>query len=98
MEVRAFLRLLGHPERTPPRVVVKSKGPMVTGTIKTITAQGYGYITPNDGGPDIIVHRTALVDVTMDQLRPGERVTYVARGESLSVGPRASNVRRAAIE
>lgn len=67
---------------------------MATGIIKTITGRGFGFIRPDDGGDDIFLHVSALVDVTMDDLRPGDRVTYTAQPDPRGKGPRAVDVRR----
>jgi CspA family cold shock protein len=67
--------------------------PMADGTIKTITDRGFGFIQPASGREDVFFHRTALVDVTLEQLRQGDRVTYIAENDPRGKGPRASGVR-----
>lgn len=69
---------------------------MASGTIKTIRDRGFGFITPDDGGEDIFFHVTGLVDVTLDELRPGDRVTYTTEPDTRGKGSRAADVRRAA--
>jgi cold shock protein len=66
---------------------------MADGTIKTITDRGFGFIQPASGREDVFFHRTALVDVTLEQLRQGDRVTYTAENDPRGKGPRASGVR-----
>jgi CspA family cold shock protein len=48
---------------------------MANGSIKTITERGFGFIRPDNGHDDVFFHRSALVDVSFDQLRQGDRVT-----------------------
>jgi CspA family cold shock protein len=66
---------------------------MADGTIKTITDRGFGFIQPADGREDVFFHRTALVDVTLEQMRQGDRVTYSAENDPRGKGMRASDVR-----
>lgn len=63
---------------------------MPQGTIKKlISDKGFGFIE-GEGG-DIFFHRTALIDVTIEELREGQTVEYEeGRGPK---GPRAENVR-----
>lgn len=65
---------------------------MATGTIKTITDRGFGFIRPEDGREDVFFHRTALVGVAFEQLRQGDSVTYTAEIDPRGKGPRASDV------
>ncbi len=69
---------------------------MNTGTVKTkIEGKDFGFITPDDqeaGGKDVFFHKEALVDVTMDELKEGDKVTYDV--ESSDRGPKAANVKR----
>lgn len=66
---------------------------MATGTIKTLTDRGFGFIRPDDGGADIFFHQSALVDVTFDRLRQGGRVSFTAEPDPRGKGPRAADVR-----
>jgi len=61
----------------------------MTGTVKFFNEQkGYGFITPDGGGPDVFVHATATQAGT---LRKDERVTFdIAQGKR---GPQAASVR-----
>jgi len=66
---------------------------VMNGTIKRLNEKGFGFITPDDGSQDLFFHSSALVDVSFDQLREGDKVTFDA--EQSDKGPRAANVRRA---
>jgi cold shock CspA family protein len=43
---------------------------MEEGTIKTISERGFGFIHPDNARGDIFFHASALVEVTLDELRP----------------------------
>jgi len=55
-----------------------------TGTVKWFNAtKGYGFITPDQGGPDAFVHISAVERAGMDTLREGDRVAYeLVRGRN----------------
>jgi CspA family cold shock protein len=56
---------------------------------KLISDKGFGFIE-GEGG-DIFFHRTALIDITIEELREGQTVEYEeGRGPK---GPRAENVK-----
>lgn len=63
---------------------------MAEGTIKRITAKGFGFI--EDGtGKDMFFHSSSVEGVHYEDLREGQRVSYnVGQGPK---GPRAENVR-----
>ncbi len=68
---------------------------MAQGTIQRIQSdRGFGFIAPDDGGPDLFFHHMALVGRSIEELREGQRVEYEAgtdpRNPSRS---RAVNVR-----
>ncbi len=56
---------------------------------KLISDKGFGFIE-GEGG-DIFFHRTALIDVAMEQLQEGQAVEY-DEGQGPK-GPRAENVK-----
>ena len=68
---------------------------MATGTVKTISDRGFGFITPDQGREDLFFHSSALVGVAIEQLRPGERVSYNTEPDTRGRGMRAVDVRRA---
>ena len=53
---------------------------MARGTIKSLHAdRGFGFITPEEGGPDVFFHQTAVLGLGFAQLREGQRVAYDRR-------------------
>ena len=65
---------------------------MAEGSIKRLTDKGFGFIEVS-GEKDIFFHSSGLVDVTFDELREGQKVTFT-KGEGPK-GPRAENVQLA---
>jgi CspA family cold shock protein len=55
-----------------------------TGTVKWFNAaKGFGFIQPENGGPDAFVHISAVERAGLDSLREGERVQYdLVRGNN----------------
>ncbi len=64
----------------------------MTGTIKTLTDKGFGFITAEGEEKEIFFHSTALVGVTYDELNEGDTVSFET--EDSDKGPRAVNVQR----
>ncbi|MGI8477150.1 MAG: cold-shock protein [Thermomicrobiales bacterium] len=65
-----------------------SNMPVMTGAVKRYdSVKGFGFISPDDGSPDIFVHRSA---VGYDGLREGNRVEF--RMGDGAKGPRAEQV------
>ncbi len=62
---------------------------MATGTIKTKTEKGFGFITPADGGADVFFHLSACGG-QFDNLQVGQTVSF-DMGEGPK-GPKAENV------
>ena len=55
---------------------------MDPGTIKSLrTMQGFGFIAPDGGGPDLFFHHTAVEGDAFRSLREGQRVEYEAGPE-----------------
>ena len=65
----------------------------MTGTIKTLTDRGFGFIAREGEAKDLFFHSKDLNGVTFDELKQGDTVTFeVADGPK---GPSAVNVSRA---
>lgn len=63
---------------------------MPTGTVKFFNeTKGFGFITPDEGGKDVFVHKSG----TSESLREGDKVSYEV--EDSPKGQNAINVRRA---
>ena len=67
---------------------------MPEGTVQWFNpAKGYGFLTPDDGTPDVFVHYSAIEGTGDKELTDGQRVTFEAeQGEK---GPQAKSVRPA---
>jgi CspA family cold shock protein len=66
---------------------------MMTGTIKTLTDKGFGFIAREGEAKDLFFHSKELVGVTFDELQIGDTVTFeVTQSEK---GPAATKVSRA---
>ena len=65
----------------------------MTGTIKTLTDRGFGFISREGEAKDLFFHSKDLNGVMFDQLKQGDTVSFeVADGPK---GPAAVNVARA---
>ena len=50
---------------------------MPVGTVKFFNTQkGFGFITPDDGSPDVFVHVSAVEQAGMGALREGQRISF----------------------
>ena len=67
---------------------------MATGTVKTLTDRGFGFIRPDEGREDIFFHRSSLVGLSMEELHQGDQVTYNTEPDPRGRGLRAVDVRR----
>ena len=65
----------------------------MTGTIKTLTDRGFGFISREGEAKDLFFHSKDLNGVTFDELKQGDTVSFeVVQGDK---GPAAVNVTRA---
>jgi CspA family cold shock protein len=67
---------------------------MASGTVKWFNSEkGYGFITQDDGGPDVFAHYSAISGGGYRELTEGQKVTFdVTQGPK---GKQASNIRAA---
>ena len=50
---------------------------MASGTVKWFNTQkGYGFIQPENGGPDVFVHISAVERAGMDGLNEGQKLNF----------------------
>ncbi|OGZ04504.1 MAG: cold-shock protein [Candidatus Lloydbacteria bacterium RIFCSPHIGHO2_01_FULL_41_20] len=64
----------------------------MTGTIKTLTPKGFGFISRDGEAKDLFFHSTELNGVTYDELKVGDTVSFeVTQGDK---GPAATGVSR----
>ena len=66
---------------------------MATGTIKTLTDRGFGFISREGETKDLFFHSKELNGIAFDDLKVGDMLSFeVAEGQK---GPSAVNVSRA---
>ncbi|MFK3781576.1 cold-shock protein [Agrobacterium sp. NPDC089420] len=64
---------------------------MATGTVKFFTQdKGFGFITPDSGGPDVFVHTSAVG--FSGTLTDGQKVSYDVGQDRKTGKPKAENV------
>lgn len=65
---------------------------MVTGTVKTVTDKGFGFIKQDEEENDVFYHESALEgDLAERKLRVGDKVEFEV--EQAERGPRAINIK-----
>lgn len=64
----------------------------MNGVIKKKTDKGFGFITVPGQDKDLFFHSNSLVDVTFDELKEGDNVTFDV--EDSPKGKNATNVKR----
>lgn len=64
---------------------------METGTVKWFNdAKGFGFITPDNGGPDLFAHFSEIKADGFKSLSEGQKVNFLAgQGQK---GPQATNI------
>ncbi len=66
---------------------------MAEGTVKWFNStKGYGFLTPDDGTPDVFVHFSAIDGTGYRELTEGERVEF--ESSAGQKGPQATKVRK----
>lgn len=65
----------------------------MTGTIKTLTEKGYGFISREGEDKELFFHSNNLVDITFDELKVGDEVAFDVVDSDK--GQRAENVKLA---
>lgn len=65
----------------------------MTGTIKTLTDKGFGFIKVEGQEKDLFFHSNSLVGVQFNELREGDAVSFET--ETSPKGMNAVNVKRA---
>jgi CspA family cold shock protein len=65
---------------------------MAVGTVKWFNAsKGFGFITPDDGGPDVFTHFSSIDGSGYRELTEGQKVDFEA--EQGPKGPQAKRVK-----
>jgi cold shock protein len=68
---------------------------MTTGIVKFYKAdRGYGFIAPDDGGPDVFLHVTALEAAGMRDVREGDRLSFDAVMDNRKGKTNAQNIKK----
>ena len=66
---------------------------MATGTVKWFNGQkGYGFIQPDQGGPDVFVHISAVERAGLSGLNDGQKVSYEIETDRRSGKASAGNL------
>jgi len=64
---------------------------MSTGTVKTVTGKGFGFIKPDDSDKDLFYHESNLQgDLATRKLQVGDKVTFDV--EETPKGKNATNI------
>jgi CspA family cold shock protein len=69
---------------------------MAIGTVKWFNStKGYGFIKPDNGGPDVFVHISAVERAGMSSLNEGQKVEYEERMDARRGKSSAENLKAA---
>ena len=67
---------------------------MPTGKVKWFDSRkGFGFIEPDDGGPDMFVHISAVERAGMGSLNEGQKLSYESKLDSMRGKTSAENLR-----
>jgi CspA family cold shock protein len=92
-QVLSIIQILGVGEIAPSTNRPPSSGPEVelTGVVKWFKPdKGFGFVTPDDGGRDIFVHRTVVLQAGLQSLESGQKVKMTV--QTASKGREATSV------
>ena len=68
---------------------------MATGTVKWFNGQkGFGFIQPDQGGPDVFVHISAVERAGLNSLNEGDKVSYEIVADKRSGKSSADNLKK----
>jgi cold shock protein len=63
------------------------------GTVKFFNSEkGFGFITPDNGGPDVFVHISAVQSSGLGTLNEGQQVSFDVEPDKKGKGPKAVNL------
>jgi cold shock protein len=81
------------PPARPARPLGEERRMPQTGTVKFFNMnKGFGFITPDNGGPDIFLHVTAVERAGLASLNEGQRVSFETEPDKKGKGPKAVNL------
>ncbi len=93
-QVISIVQVLGVgelPQQTQTRPAATGPETELTGTVKWFKPdKGFGFVTPDDGGRDIFVHRTVVLRAGAQALESGQKVKMIV--QSASKGREASSI------
>ncbi len=70
---------------------------MQTGTVKWFNEQkGFGFIQPDNGGPDVFVHVSAVLKSGLGTLREGQKISFETQMDPKKGKSSAVNLKAAA--
>jgi CspA family cold shock protein len=68
---------------------------MTIGTVKFFnTERGYGFVVPEDGGPDVFLHVSALEAAGLRSVSEGDQISFDAVMDQRKGKPNAQNVKK----
>ena len=93
--VDAFAEEEGRPTTSPPTSpMLEREANAFTGTVKWFNAtKGFGFIQPDDGGPDAFVHVSAVQRAGLSGLQEGQRLSYELVADRRTGKTSAGNLR-----
>jgi CspA family cold shock protein len=64
-----------------------------TGTVKFFNqSKGFGFITPEEGGPDVFVHISAVQQSGLELIDQGMKISFETEPDRKGKGPKAVNL------